>query len=51
VRYETRSGFAGAAIAVWVLLAPAVAGEQVSPEKEAAIREVVRVTGFEPVGT
>ena len=50
MRCEIRSGFAGAALAAWVLLAPAVTGAQVSPEKEAAIREVVRVTGGASLG-
>jgi hypothetical protein len=50
VTHELRCRFAAAAIAVCALLLPAASGAEVSKEKEAAIREIVRVTGGASLG-
>jgi hypothetical protein len=50
VTYELRCGFAAAAIAACALLLPGASGAEISKEKEAAIREIVRVTGGASLG-
>jgi hypothetical protein len=48
--HELRCGFAAAALAACALLLPAASAAEVSKEKEAAIREIVRVTGGASLG-